>query len=275
MILNRVKVRRQMRLRNIYLIMALASLSLQADTVTSTFCNVSPSQNPSDPGSITQSNPTECSVTPQNGARGTAHAFVSAAVSPAGSPSNSSAISISANAISGGLQPSARAEADATGTVSLSLSTGGPSRPGFLVFLENITGGNGPDPLDIATANIAIGQYSASCGAVAFNVTCTTGNLSSFNQKLTETTLPFTLGQSFLFTGQIQLRASSLNPAIAESGQMNSSFQFRFLEADGITPVSVQGFVPEPRTTVLAAIGVLFLFAKVFRNIRRPSSQAL
>src|SRR5690348_279878 len=190
-----------MRLRNIYLVIALSCFSLQADTVTSTFCNVSPSQNPSDPGSITQSNPTECRIDPQNGGSATAHAFISAS-------SSNSSVSMSANAIVAGIQPLQTIQAEATGTVSLFLSTGGAPRPGFLVFLENITGGNGPDSLDIATTSIAIGQYAVSCDAVGlFNVGCA-GNLTPFNQKLMETTLPFTLGQSFTFTEQMHLRAN-------------------------------------------------------------------
>lgn len=80
--------------------------------------------------------------------------------------------------------------------------------------------------------------------------------------------LSFTLGQPFTFNENLTLLASSSNPAgVVESGTGSVSFQFRLLEADGETPVSIE-VAPEPSTWTLLAFSGVVLVAQSFRRFR-------
>lgn len=250
-----------------FLILAIVLPPVAAETVTNTFCALNNGVNVVGPGTVSQSNPTACSVTlagPQGGV-GTARASISSSAPLLVTPTTS--LSASFNAVvaafpAGDVGSPQSGEGDAMGTTTLSLLTSGSMRTGLIEFSQTVQFQPGPDP-PRSSAAVTVGGLSSQCaGPSTFFLTCT-GNMGAANRPPQR--LPFTLGQPFTFSENLMLSASSSNPAgVVESGTGSVSFQFRLLEADGETPVAIAA-VPEPSTWTLLAFSAVMLVAYSLR----------
>lgn len=250
------------------LLLTILSSPVAAETVTNTFCALNNGVDIVGPGTVSQDNPSACSVslTATLGGTGTARASISFS-SPLPVPPTTS-LSASFNALvtafpAGNLGAPQSGEGDAMGTTTLSLLSSGNMRTGLIEFSQAVQFQPGPDP-PRATAAVMVGTLSSQCaGPSTFLLICT-GNMGAANGLPQR--LPFTLGQPFTFSENLRLLASSSNPAgLIESGTGSVSFQFRLLEADGETPVTIEA-VPEPSTWSLLAFSGVMLFAYWFRR---------
>jgi hypothetical protein len=185
------------------------------------------------------------------------------AATPVGASFSASA---SANpfASSGSIQEVGRAHASVT--IDYLFTTTGAVRPGFIQLNQSSNSSvsliPGPDRPDLLQANISVGPLSQTCLTVSPTGSCS-GSLvkSAFSPT---TTLPFTLGQDFLFHEGGTLDVSSFRFEI-EDGAILTNFTFNLFEADGVTPVQIALATPEPDSLLLFGCGSLALLW-----IRRP-----
>lgn len=151
------------------------------------------------------------------------------------------------------------ATADATITIQYTFTTTGSVRPGYvetdvpLAQAGHVTRSNG-DSDDVATVRGSIGS--------ALSVSCSQFSPGECSGSAPGTLFPTTLGQDFVFTEQITLDTSSSSGFMfntIEQGAAALDLEFRLLEADGTTPVTVD-LVPEPSAlALLIAAGLLLL----------------
>jgi hypothetical protein len=146
------------------------------------------------------------------------------------------------------------AEGIATGRSELYLTTEGPVRPGLIETFITITASAGPNLMTFDSA-LSVGPLSGQCHFVdpLRFARC----VGDFPSDPGTTTLPFVLGETFLFQHDFYLRASSIRSdliAIIQSGNVSLDFGFRLLEADG-SPVQMS-IVPEPATFLLIGFGL-------------------
>lgn len=141
-------------------------------------------------------------------------------------------------------------EASSSVNMAFVLRTVGPERPGYIEIIP-------PDPTsEYSTIDLSysIGDLQASCAGYEPNggcfVSATPANGPGQNPKIYD----FTLGVPFDFT----VNYSDVLNAPYEDGLADvdtaSTLQFRFLEADGTTPVALN---PEPSTWALVCGGVV------------------
>src|SRR3954453_10716170 len=163
------------------LLLAIVSPPAAAETITNTFCALNNGVNVVGPGTVSQSNPTACSVTlaaPLGGV-GTARASISFSSPLPVTPTTS--VSASFNALvtafpAGDLGSPQTGEGDAMGTTTLSLLTSGNMRTGLIEFSQTVQFQAGPDP-PRSTAAVTVGGLSSQClGPSTFLVSCT-GNM--------------------------------------------------------------------------------------------------
>ncbi len=245
----------------------LICFAAQATVVTSTTCTIVAFAY----GTVaTQTNPTSCSVSydnsndPQylNGTIGPASGTADAAMSATFSATSLSFTGHARGFVTG----AARAEASADGTASLLLDTPGPVRPGFITFTE-LRGFAAPPPTG-EQAQVNVGPYSSGCFAGGCN-----GDLAP-RSGLTYFTLPFTLGEEYLFSGAFHAQAGvNSSTSIEFGGGGTIDFSYFLTDADGNVVEPFEVAVPEPTSVILCGLGacLLALFAKrTNRSIRAP-----
>ena len=148
-------------------------------------------------------------------------------------------------------------------SVNEALLTTGSARSGF-VQINASAGFDGT--LHVASAQLgglSLGPIGVACdnlGGIGQSTTCLiyTGAREQDHQlPVTGIEYPFTLGQAFNFSYSSSAGGSTY-PSNNGGADANFQFQFRFLEADGVTPVAVEA-VPEPGTFALfgVALGAL------------------
>jgi hypothetical protein len=181
----------------------------------------------------------------------------------AGSPSStaSSSVSVSGDLLSFTFSQSVRAvyagsglsgtsEADASGDVSLSLSTAGPVRQGYLRLLyEPIVWGLSPGDFS-GTLSVAVNSGKTACG-INPNQMCP----FPFVPSDAAPAIPFTLGQSFSIDVNQSTRAFADFIEGSSLNIVNSRVILRILDTDGATPVAVSE-TPEPASWMLLGVSL-------------------
>lgn len=194
---------------------------------------------------------TSCYV---SGAEGYASDNLQLTVSKAASPSDFTTVVLSETGVAAGtlngLNPGSSAVVSSA-FLDYELKTVGPERPGYLE-VSVISG------LDtewaIANLTYSIGQQSGGCYSHTLN--CSFGSTPPVSSFLPDRYFEFTLGDPF----SLQLAYSDTFYTAQDSSYspVSGSFelQFRFFEADGVTPASLN---PEPSTwgTIVVAIVLL------------------
>lgn len=250
---------------------------LSAEVVTSVTCTVygnlsTPSSTVTDPSSCALRDPDV-----QNRANVLAMATANASFSLASDPNSFSSLSADQDVGAGltfdknGQYITSRAGSDVS--VKEALFTTGPVRPGFVQIsasgqrTSNFRGSSGT--LDVLFGHIAVSCHDNGFGSVASCILWPNGEHSvpAYLLPVSGQSYPFTLGQVFNFSYLGSAGADSLPGYGGFGADASVQFQFRFFEADGVTPVSVEA-VPEPGT--FALFGVAWgLLAAVKRKFRR------
>jgi hypothetical protein len=147
---------------------------------------------------------------------------------------------------------------------SSTLVTGGSVRSGFLQLQGYGYGSNFHDGGATMTSGIVLAsgspyQTEITCSANSGSCTPGTGYYNYYSL------IPVTLGTAFT----IEANGGTTNWASGfdglSGGSLNTVFDFRFLEADGRTPVSVSQ-APEPMT--IAMVGLAFCLVGILRKLR-------
>lgn len=213
----------------------------------------------------TQTNPTNCSVSydnsndPQylNGTIGPASGTADASISGTFSATSSSFTGHARGFVTG----AARAEASFNETASLLLNSPGPLRSGFITFTRLDPFSPGPPTGQLA--QVSVGPYSASCSAGGCSGDLGTRPSPTF-------TLPFTLGQQYLFS-ETFLGSVGVNsgPSIELGAGGTIDFSYFLTDTDGnvVEPFEVAG-VPEPTSVILCGLGACLLSLAVRRRNR-------
>ncbi len=154
--------------------------------------------------------------------------------------------------------------AQASVTVDYLFTTTGTVRPGFIQLNQSSDASvsliRGGDRADVETANISVGPLSQTCPGSNSNpvATCSGSLVNPISVFLPTTTLPFTLGQNFLFHEDGTLDISSGGDNV-ENGGIRTNFTFTLFEGDGVTPVQIALATPEPDSLLLFGCGSLAL----------------
>src|SRR4051812_2034017 len=149
------------------------------------------------------------------------------------------------------------------------LSTSGPVRSGYLQIEGYGNGANFYDGGATMTSGIQLGSgssYQTEITCYSNSSYCAPGT-GYYNAH---SLIPVTLGTAFMLeaNGATNNRASGFDGF--SGGSLTTVYKFRFLEADGLTPVSVSQ-APEPLTIGLVglAFGVFGIFRRKARNRRQ------
>ena len=245
---------------------------LSADIATNVTCSVS--------GFLTATDPHSCSLQgPDQGPFGIpdfASATANASFSLADNPSDFSSLSVDQHAdASPGFNnagaPFAISSARSQISVNETLFTTGSVRSGFVQV--SATGSSTGDfrgssgSLDLSLASIAVscfgsGQAAATCVLWPNGAHSIPGYVLPVSLQY----YPFTLGQAFNLSYSGSAGGDS-TPLGSANGYADLQFQFRFFEADGVTPVTVEA-VPEPATFALfgVALGAFIAGRKKIRS---------
>ena len=243
---------------------------LSADIVTSVTCTVDdsyggPQSTITDPSSCLLKSPDQGPF----GAPAVASATASASFSLADNPNSFSSLSVDqhANADPGRDQTGLhQLNSETTSNVSVNetLFTTGSVRSGLVQISS--TGSSAGDfrgssgSLDLSLESIAVSCF----GSGPIGATCViwpngAHSVPGYVLPVSLQYYPFTLGQTFNFSYS-SVAGGSSTPFGSGDGYANLQFQFRFFEADGMTPVAVQA-VPEPGSLALLAIALGLLRA--------------
>ena len=140
------------------------------------------------------------------------------------------------------------ATASSSASVDISLTTAGASRAGYIEVIPYL---NGDAIYSVSNLSFSIGTLTGSCATRLS--TCSVSSMG-VNYPSFPRMYAFTLGDTF----SLDVNYSSMLDALYEDYQadtdLNFDLQFRFLEADGVTPVALS---PEPSTWTLAGVGLL------------------
>jgi hypothetical protein len=183
--------------------------------------------------------------------------------SGAGSPSSTatSSASVSSDLLSFTFSQSVRAvyagsgflgnsEADASGDVSLSLSTAAPVRQGYLRLLyEPVVWGLSPGDFS-GTLSVAVNGAKTTCGISQYQ-TCP----FPFVPSDAAPAIAFTLGQSFSIDVNQSTRAIADFIEGSSLNIVNSRVILRILDTDATTPVAVTE-TPEPTSWMLLGVSL-------------------
>lgn len=225
----------------------------QATVVTTTSCTIL--DYTSSPVAA-QTDPTSCSVSYDNSsigggvtigpASGTATAMISGTFSP-------TSLSFTGNA-NGFARGSATALASFNETASLLLDTPGPVRSGFITFPRLAPPFTAP-PHTGEQAQLNVGSHSASCFASGCS-----GDLA-VRTALASVTLPFTLGEEYLFSEALSAQAAvNSGTSIEFGGGGTINFSYFLTDADGnVVEPFIAATTPEPNPVSLCVAGVCFL----------------
>ncbi len=239
----------------------------QATVVTSTTCTIVAYAY----GTVAaQTNPTNCSLSydnssdPQylNGTIGPASAIADGSISGTFSATSLSFTGHARGFVTG----AARAEASFSETASLLLNTPGAVRPGFITFTRLNPFAPGPDTGQLA--QVSVGPYSADC----FVGGCS-GDLGT--RPFLTFTLPFTLGQEYLFSETFYGSVGVTSGTALQFGAGGTvDFSYFLTDADGnaVEPFEVAA-VPEPTSVILCGLGACLLALSAKRrnrSIRAP-----
>jgi hypothetical protein len=158
--------------------------------------------------------------------------------------------------------------AQTSATIDFLFTTTGPVRPGIIQLnqsgVSSVSFAPGPDRPASQGANISVGPLSQTCSAGSDPFASCSGSLiNPMTRFLPTTTLPFILGQNFLFHEDVTLSVDSFRDII-EDGSTLTNFTFTLFEADGVTPVQIAVVVPEPASLPLWACGLFALLALKF-----------
>ena len=241
----------------IFVFLAAGSI-LSADIVTTVTCDISGSPS-TEPHSCSLQGPTQ-----PVGGTAYAMAMANAAFSLASDPNSFSSLSTGQSASATGAVTPSGGSGTALSLVSVNeaLLTTGSVRSGFVQVI--IAGGSdyyyGDGQMDLSLGSVTVrcpGNRFALTGCIlsAAPYTPPEYNVPVFPSSLQEE-FAFTLGQpfNFNFSGKASAYGNTGPPS---GGDAFIQFQFRFFEADGVTPVAVAA--PEPATFALfgIALGVL------------------
>jgi uncharacterized protein (TIGR03382 family) len=211
-----------------------------------------------------QTNPTSCSVSYDNrGSTGVMNgtippAFGTAVASISGTFSGTS-LSFTGLA-NGDTIGAATAQASFSETASLLLDTPGPFRSGFITFTRLDPFSPGPPTGQVAQVNV--GSYTASCSASG----CT-GDLRA-RPGLASFTLPFTLGEEYLFSDTFSGLVSVNAPGSIErtaGGTVDFSYFLTDSAGNVVEPFQATA-APEPTSATLCVLGVSLLALRTRRR---------
>jgi len=219
----------------------------QAGVITTTTCTIVGS------GGTTlaaQTNPASCDVSYDN--RGGAPPAAGSATAAISGTFSATSLSFTGHA-SGDTFGAATAQASFNETASLLLDTPGPVRPGFITFTHLDPFPAGPPTGEGAQVNV--GPYSASCSAGGCS-----GDLAA-RSGLASFTLPFTLGQAYLFSdtfsGLVGVN-SSTSIEFGAGGTVDFSYFLTDAAGNVVAPFEV-ATAPEPMSLGVCALGVFLL----------------
>lgn len=132
--------------------------------------------------------------------------------------------------------------------------TSGPVRQGFLQI--NLSGYSGDPYSGYMNATILLSMPDGSPSA---NIDCYDGLCHGNSHEFYSGGLiPYVLGTSFSLDGTGNALASAGFNDGSSAGDTNLSYNFRFFEADGVTPVSVSE-IPEPASVSLVLVSLAAL----------------
>ena len=233
---------------SVLMLLALAAAA-DADMVTSASCTVSVSGVPI----TSQSDPHSCALDTLLG-RASATVSETASISSAGFAASLTGSSF-AFADAGDYPKSVTVTGQAYGSLSYSLYTNGPTRPGFIQI--NLTGSIPPEAQapEIQQLTVGVGGLTESC--IYAGGTACGGNVGpcagSVGSCTVSEILPFTLGQAFNFTGWVDFQSEDQgnNLLNSPSGAGSVTLSFGLFEADGTTPVPINLVAPEPPPAAL------------------------
>jgi hypothetical protein len=240
----------------------------QAGVITTTTCTIIANAY----GTVaTQTNPTSCSVSYNNS---NDPAFLNGTIGPA---SGNADASISGTFSATSLSFTGNENAFVTGaaialasfdeTASLLLDTPGPVRPGFITFPRLVPPFPPPPPIG-EMAQLHVGPYSAFCGAGGCS-----GDLA-VPTALASVTLPFTLGEEYLFSDSFSSSAGvNAGTSLEFGGGGTVIFSYFLTDADGnvVEPFEVAA-VPEPTSVTLCGLGACLLVLSAKRRNRSSSA---
>ncbi len=153
------------------------------------------------------------------------------------------------------------AETSSSANVSLALQTAGPVRPGFIEIVPAYDAD--AEYASLSKLSFSLGYLQGACGAPSRS--CSLNNPGA-NYPNFPRIYNFNLGDPF----SVDVNYASGLDALSEEDDAHASLQFalqfRFFEADGVTPVAIS---PEPSTSALALIA---LAAAGFCGRRRLTS---
>jgi hypothetical protein len=240
----------------------------QAGVITTTTCTIVANAY----GTVAaQNNPSSCSVSYDNS---NDPAFLNGTIGPAsGNADASISGTFSATSFSftghenAFVRGAATALASFNETASLLLDTPGPVRPGFITFPRLVRPFPPPPPTG-EMAQLNVGSYSAGCSANGCS-----GDLA-VPTALASVTLPFTLGEEYLFSDTFSSSAGvNAGTSLEFGGGGTVIFSYFLTDADGnvVEPFEVAA-TPEPASESLCLVGVCLLALSAKR--RNCSSSA-
>jgi len=226
----------------------------QAGVITTTTCTIVGS------GGSTlaaETNPASCDVSYDN--RGGAPPAAGSATAAISGTFSATSFSFTGHA-SGDTFGAATAQASFSETASLLLDTPGSVRPGFITFtrLDPFP----PGPPTGQSAQVNVGSYSAFCSAGGCS-----GDLAA-RPGLASFTLPFTLGEEYLFSETFIGSVSVNNPAQIErtaGGTVDFSYFLTDAAGNVVAPFEV-ATAPEPMSLGVCALGVFLLALRMRRR---------
>lgn len=136
----------------------------------------------------------------------------------------------------------------------------GPVRQGYLQFLAE---GGADHPYSGITHGSA--SLTTIDGSYAANLFCNGGGSGTCSGNQPEFTnhalVPYTLGTAFSLNGAADSQQYVSRNVGESGGAVNITYQFRFFEADGVTPVAVTE-LPEPSSFLMVPAFLAVLFWK-------------
>lgn len=214
---------------------------------------------PGGPSIVTNTGCSSIVSAPNHGASASASVAMTTASNPAAYSNLSIQQTVFANGLVAGAATWVPASASSQVNYASTLLTAGPPRAGYIQLA--VSGSYLFSPGNVGGGGIITGPQALN--GFSLNVACLSANTCPNPPYIAQNTFAFELGTAFPLNYAALLFANSANDADGPSGTtLNLTYQVRFFESDGITPVAVSE-VPEPAVFSLLSLSFcIVLIAK-------------